>query len=143
MESVLVLCSVRTSIRESKKLYNILDDLITYEYKILYANIRGVNQLITEYLNYKEYSYIKSISFPDKDIHKTMKYIIENNNLFQKVVIIGLNKNDVLTKYLDHFCGTNIDLYIVPPEYGVYSDASTLINQGAILLQTISDLKWL
>lgn len=64
--------------------------------------------------------------------------IINDCNLdFDDIIVIGLRRYDKTTKLLDRYIGTNTNIYIVPNEYGIYTDGTVLVNDGALLLTNL------
>ena len=138
---VLIIISPSARISELKKIPMILNDLIKNKVKILFINIGVNNKKIEKYLlNAKYYDYECLIAdIPYRNINEKFeqlkKYQITN------IIVLGLVYHDNMTKYLNHYIGTNTNIFIVTSAYGTHSDGTTLINEGAYILSTICDLK--
>ncbi|MDL2211273.1 hypothetical protein LJB88_00135 [Erysipelotrichaceae bacterium OttesenSCG-928-M19] len=134
---VLLLISLKANITEIKKTKLVIDDLVYLKQQILFFNIGSGNRDIKTYLdnlNYTNYQCLGKTSDYSK-----MFNILKTFTL-SKIIAIGLQNKDTLTKYLDEYIGSNTDLFIVVNDYGSLSDSSMLINQGAYLLSSRYDL---
>ena len=135
---VLIIISPNAKMSELKKIPKLVDDLVKRNIKIIFMNI-GFNQSLENYLVKIKYSNFNKLNF-------SMKYSIEEKFIllkeyyFENIIVLGLIKNDKITKFLDYYIGTNTNLFLITPKYGVYSDSFSLINDGAYLLGSVNDL---
>ena len=136
--STLIIVSFRSDIVEIKQIKDVLADLIFLNERIVFFNCKGANQDIKLYLEkqaYHNYYYLGNRRASYAELFALLK-----DNELRNIIVIGLGYHDKLTNYLDSYIGTNIDIYLLAPQYGKRSDATKLINQGALLLSTRYDL---
>ena len=136
---ILVIVSPTARISEVKKLSLLLNDLMKEQYKILFVKISKSNKKIEEYLLNHNYHNFECLL--DNDLSVAAKLVKLREIQINNIIVLGLVNNDNLTKYLDYYIGTNTNLFIVTPTYGIFSDASLLVNEGAYLLNSKYDLK--
>ncbi|MDF9866755.1 hypothetical protein OKW22_000309 [Bacilli bacterium PM5-3] len=138
---VLLIVSPSARINEIKKLELILNELILFEYKIMFLNIGHSSKEIISYLKKQHYYNYHLIGedIPTYQISDNFtnlkKYSISN------IIILGLRHKDNITKYLDEYIGTNTNLFVIAGEYGIINDGTKLVNDGAYLLNSIYDFK--
>lgn len=134
---VLVIVSLHIRINEIKKSYDVLDDLIEEKIFIYLLNVWGQNNLMKKHLIKHNYDKFKVVGNASYSLVETLALIKNIENM----IVIGLKSSDPLTEYLYQYIGTNTNIFVVAPNYGVYSDATLLINEGAYLMSTRYDLK--
>ncbi|MDR3214927.1 MAG: hypothetical protein LBT75_01445 [Bacilli bacterium] len=135
---VLVIVSNKVHISEIKKIKLIIDDLINLKAMIYYSDYSYHNLMIKEGLDKKAYSHQSLFFIKNKPINAIKTQLLHHK--MNKVIIIGLVHHDPLTKLIDVFIELGIDCFIVIPPYGIFSDASLLVNQGAWLFNHVTDL---
>ncbi|MEG0283351.1 MAG: hypothetical protein RR543_01890 [Erysipelotrichales bacterium] len=104
-----------------KKLHQIIKEINTKGYSCYIDK-----EVIDKYgINSKHHSYKNS-------------ELIELSKIVKCVLVIGLIASDPLTKIVEQIMLWNT-IFVVPSQFGYYSDASNLINDGAYCLCTIYD----
>ncbi|MEG0364871.1 MAG: hypothetical protein RR577_04510 [Erysipelotrichales bacterium] len=118
---VLILVSKHIRTSEIKKLYYIIKEMNKNKFKI------HINSTI-----------ISKYKIKDKCLKYEEDELISLSKRVDCILVVGLIANDRLTKSIEEIMSWNT-IFIIPTQFGFYSDASKLINDGAYCLCTIYD----
>ena len=135
---VCLLISKHSRIEDYKKILNLVDDLIKRNIYFYLLNFNGMNKLILDRINMYHYQNYHCLNINDLKTSELIKLV--NNYNFDKIVVCGLKHFDQMTKLIDEIIGNNWEIYVLPSKYGILSDSSKLINDGAYYLGSIYDL---
>lgn len=140
-DSVLIISSLHTPISVSKMSMQLLKDLVLYDYKVYSLNLPSFNKDIKRYYESINYQNHTLIGKDTNTIHEVFEILESYENKFNKIIVLGFKKYDFLMKYLEKYIGTNYNIFVVASPYGYDNDLETLVNEGAILMQSILSLK--
>ncbi|MGL4383418.1 MAG: hypothetical protein ACRCTA_06840 [Bacilli bacterium] len=137
-QSFVLLLAPKAKFNDFKKSLLILKTLIKHDKYVFLVNTSTYYHEIVAYLqqmNYTKYRLIFADNLKDK-----MKSLYNERSKFKYLIIVGLAYQDHLTSYLEDYIGYDYQLLVVASAFNWASDATNLINDGALLLNRTYDL---